>query len=51
VCLSSPYSGVSRDLTVNFFGDSSISCAYTGFADIYRCSRKASEDYKDTSFE
>ncbi|XP_077484780.1 RYamide neuropeptides-like [Amblyomma americanum] len=46
-----PLAGVSRDLTVNFFGDSSISCAYTGFADIYRCSRKASEDYKDTSFE
>ncbi|XP_077562812.1 RYamide neuropeptides-like [Haemaphysalis longicornis] len=46
-----PLAGVSRDLTVNFFGDSSISCSYTGFADMYRCSRKPAEDYKDTSFE
>lgn len=45
-----PLAGVSRDIAVSF-DDSSISCVYTGFADIYRCSRKALDDYKDTSFE
>ncbi|XP_029842392.1 uncharacterized protein LOC8052735 [Ixodes scapularis] len=46
-----PLAGVSRDITVNFFGDSTISCTHTGFADIYRCTRKTSDDYKDSSFE
>ncbi|XP_064464539.1 RYamide neuropeptides-like [Ornithodoros turicata] len=46
-----PLAGVTSDMNVKFFGDSSITCSYTGFADIYRCSRRSSDDYKDSSLE
>ncbi|XP_076352822.1 uncharacterized protein LOC143248337 [Tachypleus tridentatus] len=34
-----PLSGGTREMILSYFGDGSVRCVYTGYADYYRCGR------------
>ncbi|XP_023221782.1 uncharacterized protein LOC111623440 [Centruroides sculpturatus] len=35
-----PLPSGSREMSVSFFGDGTVSCVYTGYQELYRCSRR-----------